>query len=305
MGKAKHITFLIIFHLFVLTLVTFIYFKYSEEAVKLKTAIYCMVQSPQVDSDIDFTDYPVMTHTGNEWYQKNLLVYHAGGGIDGLDYTNSKEALELTLSNENYAVEIDFSYTSDHELVCMHDWNVQWGSDVPPSLREFTSRKIYGRYSTMTAVELIQYMEAFPELYIIIDTKEDDQIEVVKDLIDLSSYNTNITERFIIQLYSSGIKEQIQELYPFRNDNFLFTAYKFGSNFPNKIMALCYDENISVITYPYNAWDEETKKLFVSKNFILYEHTVNRPDYADQSLREGVHGFYTDFLSTQIFGYNW
>lgn len=203
------------------------------------------------------------------------------------------------MESGNYFVEIDFMYTSDGELICMHEWENQWNSETVPALQEFKAGKVYGKYTTMTAAELIEYMENYPELHIIIDTKEGDQVEVVKTLVELSSHNTDITERFIIQLYADGVKSEIQKIYPFQDSNYLFTAYKYGARFPNKIMKICYDENIAVVTVPYDVWDDATKQLFVEKGFILYEHTVNRPDFAGKSLEQGVHGFYTDFLKSE------
>ncbi len=292
---------IIFLHIFVLLLFFVLFFKYSEEITKLKAKIYYMMQSSHADSNIDFTEYPIMTHSEHAWYDTTRLIFHAGGGIDGLDYTNSKEALEAVLEKGESFVEIDFMYTSDHELVCMHKWGEQWGKEEAPSIEEFISSKIYGKYSAMTAAELIQYMECYPNLYIIIDTKEENQIEVVESLVALSAEHTDITERLIIQLYADGIKEKIQQIYPFSDENFLFTAYKFGSNYPNKIMEICYDENITVVTVPYDVWDKETKELYASKGFVVFEHTVNRPDFAMKSLEEGVHGFYTDFLSEKDF----
>lgn len=299
MTKIRSKTKLIILHVFFFVLILMAFFKFPEEMIKLKAEIYYFLQTSKADSNIDFTDYPSITNTTKGWFKDAPLIYHAGGGIDGLTYTNSKEAMENMLAQGNYFMEIDFMYTSDHELICMHEWENQWESEEIPSLEKFVSEKIYGKYTTMTAKDVIQYMEQNPNLYIIIDTKEEDQIEVVKSLVDLSAYHTEITDRFIIQLYKDGVKEEIQKIYSFPEENFLFTVYKFGARFPNKIMKICYDENITVVTVPYGKWDEDTKKLYTSKGFILYEHTVNRPDYVRKSLNEGIYGFYTDFLSEE------
>lgn len=295
----KKILFIVCYHLLLLIIASLFMFKYAEEVLQLKSDIYFQLQTPQADSNIDFTDYPVFTPSPKLWCEDSLLIQHAGGGIDGLDYTNSKEALENSLFNGSRHIEIDFNYTSDQELVCMHSWEDQYDAGVIPSLQEFLSKKVYGKYTPMTASDLIQYMEEYPDLYIIIDTKFSDHLQVISDLVRLSSHDTHITNRFIIQLYGDGIKEQILELYPFSDDNFLFTAYKFGSRRSNKIMNICYDENIYIVTVPYGDWDQETIDLYRSKNIIIYEHTVNRPDQANEELRRGVHGLYTDFLSPE------
>lgn len=297
--KMEKKTKIIFIHVCVVLLLMIAVFKFSEEITKCKSNIYYLLQNSHADSKIDFTDYPPIVTNDHAWYKNTQLIFHAGGGIDGLDYTNSKEAMELMFSKDNYFIEVDFMYTSDHELVCMHKWSEQWTGEEVPSLEEFTTGKIFGKYTAMTAKDVVQYMEQHPQLHIIIDTKEEDQTEVVKSLVDLSAGHTDVTDRFIIQLYQGGVKEEIQKIYPFSEENFLFTAYKFGSHYPNKIMKICYDENIAVVTVPYDVWDEETKKLYLSKGFTLFEHTVNRPDWARISLREGVHGFYTDFLSEE------
>lgn len=296
MKKSMHRIKWMLFHLVVLGILSLIFCKYSEEITGLKAKFYYLVQDSRMDSNIDFADYPQVRHANDGWYGNARLVYHACGGIDGLDYTNSREALENLLEREQYFVEVDFMYTSDGALVCMHNWKDQWNSENIPSLQEFISEKIYGKYTTMTAEDLIWYMEQYPQLHVIVDTKEGDQIAVVNSLVNLSESRKNVTERFIIQLYEPGVKAEIQQIFPFNDCNFLFTTYKFGYRFPNKIMKICYDENIAVVTVPYGAWDEETRQLFISKGFVLYEHTVNRPDFANGSLSKGVQGFYTDFL---------
>ena len=144
---------------------------------------------------------------------------------------------------------------------------------------------------------VVEYMENYPELYVIIDTKEEDQVQVVKTLIDLSAHNPDITDRFVIQLYAEGVKSEIQKLYPFQDSNYLFTIYKYGDRMPRSVMKICYDENISVVTIPYSAWKEEDRQIFYSRDFKVYEHTVNCPDDANEAIEEGVWGIYTDLLS--------
>ena len=297
--RIKKIIFVIIYHIFIMVLVLLFMFKYAEEIIHLKSNIYFHLQTSQADSNIDFTDYPLFEPSGDLWFQNTRLVCHAGGGIDGLDYTNSKEAIENTLSNGNRYIEIDFAYTSDKELVCMHYWDEQWSGSTIPTLQEFLTGRIFGKYTPMTASDLVQYMNDYPDLYIIIDTKESDYVQVIQNLVELSSYNTDITDRFIIQLYSEGKKDEIKSFYPFADSNFLFTAYNFGANRPNKILDICYKENIFIVTVPYRAWDQETLDLYNSKNIVIFEHSINRPDLAHEELQKGVYGIYTDFLSSE------
>ena len=55
-------------------------------------------------------------------------IYHAGGGIIGPDgqiynYTNSMEAFQQSLDRGVKFVELDFRFSTDGELVCIHKWN--------------------------------------------------------------------------------------------------------------------------------------------------------------------------------------
>ncbi len=296
-GKKLSIRSKIIFHLLVFTVISIIYFKQSDEIARFKEQLFYYMKYTRVDNQVDITEYPPIQHTGDEWYQDARLISHAGGRIDRSDYSNSKEALEETLKKGIYFVEIDFMYTSDQKLVCMHKWEDQWGPENVPSLQEFLSEKIFGKYTPMTAADVVEYMENYPELYVIIDTKEEDQVQVVKTLIDLSAHNPDITDRFVIQLYAEGVKSEIQKLYPFQDSNYLFTIYKYGDRMPRSVMKICYDENISVVTIPYSAWKEEDRQIFYSRDFKVYEHTVNCPDDANEAIEEGVWGVYTDLLS--------
>ena len=292
--------FLIIFHLAVLCCLAVCMLKFPEELVTLKTnlrqTIFSALNGIQTSSLDKFNSYESVSHTGNEWYQTNSLIRHAAGGVDGLTNTNSLEALDETLSAGIRIVEIDFLYTSDGHLICAHDWYTATLQDNPLSLNEFKQFRIYGKYTTLTAEDIIAYMAEFEDLYIVIDTKEENEVQVISDLITLCGADSTIPDRFVVQLYRSGMKQTLMELYPFHDENFLFTAYKFGVRNPAKIMQLCYDENISVITIPHESFSTEVIERFVEKGFIVFEHTVNRPDTALQALDRGVYGVYSDFL---------
>lgn len=230
------------------------------------------------------------------WYETNRLIYHAAGEIGGFTYTNSREAIENRLEQGNMLLEIDFLFTSDGHLVCLHEWQNLQGLPGPCTLERFLSLKIYQRYTTITAAELIEYMRLYPDMYLIVDTKEDDCSAVVAELLRLCEYDTAVADRFVIQLYDRGIRAQMQALYPFEDSNFLFTTYKFGTEKISEIVALCREENITVITVPYGAWDKATVQMMNEAGFILFEHTLNYTTMTDNAMGRGVYGFYTDSL---------
>ena len=248
------------------------------------------------------------------WYLAGRLIYHACGGIDGVSYTNSKEAMESTLGAGNMLVEVDFLYTTDGHLICLHKWidmlpvwkykelkrEYKGKEDQIPeteyTLDQFLSKKVKGKFTGLTAADIVFYMKENPELHIVVDTKEENLSMVVGDLLRLCAYQPDIADRFIIQLYDRGQKEKIQDLYPFHNENFLFTCYKFGPARVQEILEICDTEQISVVTVASESWDLDTITLFTDKGITLFEHTVNLPETAEMSLKNGIYGFYTDFL---------
>lgn len=271
---------------------------YAEEITAVKSMIRSSVQETGVEEqDLSkFDEYPQVVLDEDGWYYRSRMIYHACGGIDGLSYTNSLEALEQTLAQNRRLVEADFLYTSDGALICQHDWEKILGSDSALSLAEFEASSIYGKYTPLTAEKLIDFMRQYEDMYLIIDAKDDDCVSVVRDLLQLCGEDSGIAGRFVIQLYDRGYKAQMLELYPFENDQFLFTAYKFDPQRYAEIMEICYDEQISVVTVQSSKWDAETIRYFCEKGFLVFEHTVNRLDYVEYAVERGVYGFYTDFM---------
>lgn len=280
-------------------------FMFAEEITAVKRVLYSRLsgtasgeETESVEETVDFQELyasaPSFTHSEEAWYQDTQLIYHAGGGIDGLDYSNSKEAIEQALQYSN-VLEIDFAYTLDKSLVCLHSWDYITGSSVPLTLEEFEAYKVFGHYTTVTAMDIIDLMKERKELIIVVDTKAIDVFPVVQELIRLAENKSDILDRFVIQLYDKGEKAAFLEMYPFPEENFLFTCYKYGTNHED-ILRICLEENISVVTVAQGKWTGEIIDLFTQKGILIYEHTVNRPDQVQQSLENGVHGFYTDFL---------
>ena len=309
-NKMKKYIFIIVF-----ILVFFIMLKYSEEISTLKSHIYSQMHAAQIstgntadpqiakalasvgiDPYVSAADLSPVSRNGTEWFINAPLIYHACGGIRGIDYTNSREALLSCLSENAHFIEVDFSFTSDGRLVCMHDWDNSSFDNEIPNYHDFMSSLIYGKYTPLSAEDIISYMSENPELYIIIDTK-DSLPEVMNNVVSLTS-DASVLNRLIIQIYYPGEKEKISNIYQFPDDNYLLTLYKLPGLIlsAEQILGICYKENINVITAPYSYFSEDDINLINSKNFVIYEHTINRPDIAKAQLAKGIHGLYTDFL---------
>lgn len=289
--KSIYINFLIfcIFTLFA--------FQFCEEIQVTKEKIYYTLHPVPVPgaTDDQYTILPVET-TGEEWFLDAPMIYHAGGEIHGNCYTNSREAVEETLSEGQTFIEIDFRYTSDGHLVCAHSWPDVYTKNYQPTLEEFLSCKIQGKFTPMTAEDLIDILKENPNMYLVTDVKEENLAEVVAVLAGYAEFDPDVLSRFIIQLYTPGQKASVLEVYPFHDAQFLFTLYEWGV-FQMEAAAICNAENIAVITVQYGQISDEDVSKLRNLGFTIYEHTVNRADFAQMSLNRGISGFYTDTLS--------
>lgn len=288
---------LLLLHILVLCCLALLVVEFAEEIQVAKQAVYYTLFPEPVNgaTDDSITVYPAKT-TGEEWFADAPLIYHAGGEINGNSYTNSREAVMETLSEGNYFIEIDFRYTSDGHLVCAHSWPDVYTEDYQPTLEEFLSSKIQGKYTPMTAEDLIGIMVEYPQMYLVTDVKNKDDIyPVISELAALADQDASILDRFIIQLYTGREKSSILEIYPFADSQFVFTLYEWGQ-FQLEVGQICNEENISVITVQYGLMSDDYVAQMRELGFTIYEHTVNRADYARLSLERGISGFYTDTL---------
>ncbi len=241
-----------------------------------------------------YESLPIVQGEGkNSWMISEQVVGHASGGIESMRYTNSLEALTQTINSGVKVIEVDFNYTNDKELVCYHtlyDLHCDVKNDI--SFIDFMSLRIQGRYSPMTFEDVVNIMRQNPHIYIALDTKYSDLIEMVEDVYNRCK-DKDILNRLIIQLYYPNQKEKIQEIYDF--PNMLFAPYKYSEN-PYDTLKVCYRENINAVVVNYKSWSFEVFRLFKEKGINVYTYTVNREDIADKLLSNGVYGIYTDFL---------
>ena len=147
---------LLLLHIVCLCILALAIVKYAEEIQVLKENIYNRITLEPAPGTADPSDatvpadttapepvaeaakesitlYPANV-TGEEWFADAPIIYHAGGTVQGITYTNSREAIEKSLEEGHYFIEIDFSHTSDGHLVCAHAWTDLYLTDYQPTL---------------------------------------------------------------------------------------------------------------------------------------------------------------------------
>ena len=223
-------------------------------------------------------------------------IAHAGGGINGETYTNSLEALSENYKKGFKYFEIDFSFTKDNHLVCLHDWQINFAQlfgyypNDELSLREFEKLvKNNKQIHNCTLDSLAKWLKQHPSAFIITDAKERN-IEALNTIYNRIS---DASRRIIPQIYDPenfikakkiGFNQVIWTLYRYTGDNrsVLAWAKKFEGPF--------------AITMPKHRADSELPRALGALNIPSYVHTVNDTQEYMRYRSNGITEIYTDFL---------
>lgn len=242
----------------------------------------------------------------------NRTVAHAMGGIDGNEYTNSREAFLYNYHNGHRLFEVDFMTTSDGVVVASHDWNKTYeqmglefeGEEAPPlSLTEFKSGKILGRYTPLTLEDILQLMEEYPDIYIVTDTKYPEP-EIAKQNFEdiynaVNAINPDLLHRFAPQVYTEEMYETIMQVYNW--ENVIFTLYFIEPQYYPDTLEYAVENDIKIMTLPrWVQYSDRFIRYGKMNGVTFFMHTYNNMEeiYTERD-RYGVWGFYTDYLTPQ------
>ncbi len=114
-------------------------------------------------------------------------IAHAGGEVNGIKSTNSKEALDENYKKGFRLFELDIIETSDNQLVAAHDWKMwarftDYKEELPPTLNEFKKHKIYGDYTTLDMKGINDWFAAHPDAILVTD-KLNDPVTFAKNFV--------------------------------------------------------------------------------------------------------------------------
>lgn len=128
----------------------------------------------------------------------NRYIAHAGGEVNGIKSTNSKQALDQNYKKGFRLFELDIIETSDGKLVAAHDWKMwarftDYTGTLPPTHSEFKKLKIYGDYATMDLDGINAWFTAHPDAILVTD-KVNDPIAFANAFVDKN--------RLIMELFS-------------------------------------------------------------------------------------------------------
>lgn len=134
----------------------------------------------------------------------NRYIAHAGGEVNGIKSTNTRDALDQNYKKGFRLFELDIIETSDGKMVAAHDWNMwsrftDYKGTLPATHAEFMKEKIYGDYTTLDMDGINEWFAAHPDATLVTD-KINDPVAFADKFIDKS--------RLIMELFSVMAVEQ-------------------------------------------------------------------------------------------------
>lgn len=258
------------------------------------------------------------------WYTKYHVIGHGGGGIDGRTYTNSLEAWNYAYSRGNRVMDADLTFTTDGEIVLLHNWHdnleqtsvSMLGSETYMDknghiqylqkgnsridFETFMKRKIYRLYTPMSCETMLQYMQIHPDLYVAADMK-DDVIKSYRYIVEKAKemHVDSVLNRIIVNVYDFSKYDEVMEIYPFRN----ITARQHYVH-PNNYYELaesCLKHNVHVVNVSACYAEDEGIKLLQSKGIHVIIAVVDYISDMQEFRKLGFTGCVSNFLYEDIY----
>ena len=222
-----------------------------------------------------------------------VVVYDEEGNALIFDRTNSAEALERCAEAGVGAVELDFSFTSDVELVCIHDWN---GGFIKKAgvltFDEFMNEKICGYLTPMSVSDAAKFIVENKDIYMVTDVKEDN----IRALRIIAEECGDDLSRVIAQIYSPEEYDAVREI---GYTNIVLTLYRMKWEEKTDAAALCefaLTHELVGITLPVMLAEQEygLTDAFVEHGVAFFVHTVDGKEEARRYFDIGASGVYCD-----------
>lgn len=232
-------------------------------------------------------------------------IIHAAGTLWGVDLEGNRRTYDGSNSGEGLAqcvaagarvIEIDFNFTSDGELACIHDWYKYYAPEitdgVPLTLEEFENVRIFRNFTPLSIYDIVDFLRENEDVYIVTDIKDDN----IRGLEKIAEICPDLRNRFIVQIYSETEYDPVREL---GFDYIVYTLYRLDWAGKTDWRHLGEFEKAHPLvgyTFDYTLIDDCPGYLegMLSIDVPLYIHTINGTDEQEKYFRRGISGIYTD-----------
>jgi len=228
-------------------------------------------------------------------------IAHAGGGLQGKTYTNSFEAIEENFKRGFSYFEIDFSFTKDDQLACIHDWDKNFETSFGFKIKDIPTLDYFEtlvdnspKFHNCTLDSLANFIEKHPEIYIVTDVKEDNlqALQIISERVE------DYQKRIIPQIYNPANYSKVKAM---GYEQIIWTLYRYSfssQDLTKEVLSWTdkFEGNFAIIMPEDKAKTNLPIGLF-KKQIPTYVHTINENKDKDYFLKKQmVSEIYTDFL---------
>ena len=233
------------------------------------------------------------------WLDENCLIAHALGGIDGINYTNSLEALEAAYNNGYRVFEGDMQLL-DGRVVLMHDEkHLCEASGISRDALDydaFIEAKLYGEYSTLDAEDIVHFLSEHPDAYFMTDSKyalNPYSANVLSGFVIAAlEYDESVLDRVIVQIYNQNMLETVMDVYPFKS--VVYTLYQ-SYDTDDEALSFCLRSGVGAVTAHSSRMTEEFSAKLGAAGVLALVHTLNDEQEIESFFDMGVSAVYSDF----------
>lgn len=220
--------------------------------------------------------------------KNDAVIMHALGGVDGVDYTNSKEAFEKHLKRNRILFEADVSITSDGKVVLSHE------VEIKKTKEQFLKGKVRERFTPITIPELVQKMKENPQITLITDIKNKDYEKTARLLYEeIEKIDPQILARIIPETYDKSTFEFTKKEFGF--EKMIYTLYKDTAS-DQQVFDFVKEnrQNIPMVVMSKSRFNKKLSLKLSQIGVKTFVHTLNRRDEILKFRLLGAHGIFTD-----------
>lgn len=231
-------------------------------------------------------------------------VIHAAGRLEGIDADSTFRAYDGSNSLEGLAqcgeagaraVELDFNFTADGQLACIHDWYSEYADGiedgVPLTLDTFRAERIFGNFTPAYIGDAADWLRENEDAVIVTDIKDDN----LAGCRAIAEYCPELKNRFVVQIYDESEYDAVREL---GFEYIVFTLYRLDWSEKTDWRALgrfAKKHPLIGFTFSYELCSVEGYVDGMLRSGVpLYVHTVNEGE--DAYFGMGIAGVYTDVV---------
>lgn len=220
----------------------------------------------------------------DRFFSEISIITHAGGGLQGLSYLNSKDAFSYYYENGNRVFEYDIDLSEDGKYICTH-------VDRSISESDHMNSKIDHRFSPISMDDCLCLISKYKDIKVVFDCKFCD-LQPFAEYVKSSLQEQEDLSRVVIQVFSKENIDQIRRVWNFKmlyvcmnNTDYIETA------------KICVEYNIGAVSISDSSINNRAGwNVFINANICTFIYTVNTVQRFIELKEAGLCGAFSDFL---------